>query len=73
MDPGSAAHHPVKAVKLLGENLVLFRDEQGRYGLIERRWTGRCARSKSSSVRASAIHVQVEERPCARRRHDPVS
>ncbi len=27
---------PVKAVKLLGESLVLFRDEQGRYGLIER-------------------------------------
>jgi hypothetical protein len=27
---------PVRPVKLLGENLVLFRDEQGRYGLIER-------------------------------------
>src|SRR6201998_840282 len=27
---------PVKAVKLLGENLVLFRNEDGRYGLIER-------------------------------------
>ena len=27
---------PVKAVKLLGEDLVLFRDEQDRYGLIER-------------------------------------
>jgi len=27
---------PVKAVKLLGEDLVLFRDDQGRYGLIER-------------------------------------
>jgi phenylpropionate dioxygenase-like ring-hydroxylating dioxygenase large terminal subunit len=27
---------PVKPVKMLGENLVLFRDEQGRYGLIER-------------------------------------
>src|SRR5712691_3706572 len=27
---------PVKAVKLLGEDLVLFRDEQGRYGLIDR-------------------------------------
>jgi len=27
---------PVKALKLLGENLVLFRDEQGRYGLIDR-------------------------------------
>src|SRR5215475_11772242 len=27
---------PVRPVKLLGENLVLFRDEQGHYGLIER-------------------------------------
>src|SRR6202020_2690197 len=27
---------PVKPVKLLGENLVLFRDEDGRYGLIDR-------------------------------------
>src|SRR6201746_1443628 len=27
---------PVKAIKLLGENLVLFRNEQGRYGLIDR-------------------------------------
>jgi phenylpropionate dioxygenase-like ring-hydroxylating dioxygenase large terminal subunit len=27
---------PVKAVRLLGEDLVLFRDEQGRYGLLRR-------------------------------------
>ena len=27
---------PVKPVRLLGESLVLFRDDQGRYGLIER-------------------------------------
>ena len=27
---------PVRPVKLLGEDLVLFRDEQDRYGLIER-------------------------------------
>ena len=27
---------PVKPVRLLGENLVLFRDEQGRYGLLRR-------------------------------------
>src|SRR6202521_5075295 len=27
---------PFKATRLLGESLVLFRDEQGRYGLIER-------------------------------------
>src|SRR6201988_4579825 len=26
----------VRSVKLLGENLVLFRDERGRYGLIDR-------------------------------------
>ena len=31
-----AGPRPVKAVKLLGENLVLFRDENGRYGLIDR-------------------------------------
>src|SRR3982074_2912078 len=34
---------PVKPVKLLGENLVLFRDEQGRYGLIDRHCAHRSA------------------------------
>jgi phenylpropionate dioxygenase-like ring-hydroxylating dioxygenase large terminal subunit len=27
---------PIKAVRLLGENFVLFRDEKGRYGLMDR-------------------------------------
>ena len=27
---------PVKAVRMLGEDLVLFRDEAGRFGLIDR-------------------------------------
>src|SRR5947199_7929762 len=31
-----AGNRPLKPVRLLGENLVVFRDEQGRYGLIER-------------------------------------
>ena len=31
-----AGNRPVKPVRLLGENLVLFRDDEGRYGLIER-------------------------------------
>ena len=31
-----AGNRPVKPVRLLGEHLVLFRDEAGRYGLIER-------------------------------------
>src|ERR1700676_2875282 len=31
-----AGNRPVKPVHLLGENLVVFRDDQGRYGLIAR-------------------------------------
>src|SRR4030088_635292 len=31
-----AGNRPGKPVPALGENLVLFRDDQGRYGLIER-------------------------------------
>lgn len=31
-----AGNRPVKPVRLLGENLVIFRDENGRYGLLER-------------------------------------
>ena len=29
-------NRPVKAVRLMGEDLVVFRDEQGRYGLVGR-------------------------------------
>jgi phthalate 4,5-dioxygenase len=29
-------NRPVKPLRLLGEDLVIFRDEQGRYGLLER-------------------------------------
>jgi len=31
-----AGNRPVKPVRLLGEDLVLFRDDKGRYGLLER-------------------------------------
>ena len=30
------AHRPVKAVRLLGQDLVLFKDGQGRWGLLDR-------------------------------------
>ncbi len=30
------AERPIKAVRLLGENFVLFRDEKGQYGLLDR-------------------------------------
>ena len=36
VDELSGTNRPVKPVKLLGESLVLFRDDKGRYGLIER-------------------------------------
>ena len=31
-----SGNRPLKPVRLLGENLVLFRDDKGRYGLLER-------------------------------------
>ena len=31
-----SGNRPLKAVKLLGEELVIFRDEEGRYGLLGR-------------------------------------
>jgi phthalate 4,5-dioxygenase oxygenase subunit len=31
-----AGNRPVKPVRLLGENLVIFRDQEGRYGLLAR-------------------------------------
>ena len=35
LDP-HMAQRPIKAVRLLGQDLVLFRDGQGRYGLLDR-------------------------------------
>ena len=32
-----SGNRPIKPVRLLGEDLVIFRDERGRYGLIGRR------------------------------------
>ena len=37
VDELSGANRPVKAIRLFGEDLVIFKDEQGRYGLIGRR------------------------------------
>ena len=36
VDELSGTNRPIKPVKLMGESLVLFRDDKGRYGLIER-------------------------------------
>ena len=48
---------PVRPVKLLGEDLVLFRDEQGRYGLIERalRASRRRPRLRAAGERRPAL------------------
>src|ERR1044072_8950159 len=31
-----SGNRPVKPIKLFGEDLVIFKDEQGRYGLVDR-------------------------------------
>jgi phenylpropionate dioxygenase-like ring-hydroxylating dioxygenase large terminal subunit len=36
VDELSGTNRPIKPVKLMGESLVLFRDDGGRYGLMER-------------------------------------
>ena len=36
VDELSGTNRPVKPIRLMGESLVLFRDDAGRYGLIER-------------------------------------
>src|SRR4029079_19119817 len=36
VDELAGNNRPVKAVRLMGEDLVIFRDERGRYGLVGR-------------------------------------
>ena len=52
---------PAKAIELLGERLVVFRDEEGRYGLVARHCPHRgadlkygCWRMAASGVRSTA-------------------
>ena len=43
---GAAAEldeNPIKAVRILGEDLVLYRDQSGTYGLVDRRCAHRRA------------------------------
>jgi len=47
--------HPTKAVKLLGEELVLFRDLSGKYGLVERHCPHRRADFLYGIVEANGI------------------
>jgi 5,5'-dehydrodivanillate O-demethylase len=49
---------PIKAVKILGENLVLFRDTQGRYGLVAERCPHRSASLAYGRVDAEGIRCR---------------
>src|SRR4029078_9446601 len=58
---------PIRPVRLLGENLVLFRDETGRYGLIDRQCAHRGAdlafgRLEHGGLRR-ALHGRVFDTP----------
>src|SRR5258706_15223477 len=52
----------VKAVKLLGENLVLFRGEQGRYGVIDRHYAHRNAYLSFGHLENGGLH-RARQRP----------
>jgi len=47
--------HPIKAVRILGENLVVFRDTVGKYGLIAERCPHRSASLAYGRVDAEGI------------------
>ncbi|MGH7847399.1 MAG: Rieske 2Fe-2S domain-containing protein [Candidatus Binatia bacterium] len=49
------AERPLKAVKLLGESLVLFRDQGGRYGLVGEKCPHRMASLAYGRVEADGI------------------
>ena len=54
VDELSGANRPIKPVKLMGENLVLFRDEAGRYGLMDE--------SEAKSYIPTVVHVDADNR-----------
>src|SRR5262249_61951022 len=60
-----ADQRPLKPVRLLGENLVLFRDEQERYGLLHRHCPHRGAdlafgRRENGGLRCSFPRLPVD-------------
>ena len=58
-----AGNRPVKPVRLFGEDLVIFKDDKGRYGLVGRRCPhrgtdlayGRCARQRRPPSRNGCL------------------
>ena len=62
-----AGNRPVKPVRLLGENLVLFRDEHGRYGLIERALSASRHRSRVRAARRRRPALRVPRLAVRRR------
>ena len=62
-----SGNRPVKPVRLLGESLVLFRDDKGRYGLMERACPHRG--TDLAFGRLAAGWNMVEELPDAYREH----
>src|SRR5678809_559574 len=58
LDPRMAAR-PVKAVRLLGQDLVLFRDGQERWGLIDRACPHRGADLSFGRLAVSYTHLTL--------------
>ena len=71
---------PVRPVRLLGEDLVLFRDEQGHYGLLDRHCPHRRAdlaygrlRGRRAALRVPRLALRRERTAASTRRPSPTA
>ena len=66
-----SGNRPIKPVKLMGENLVMFKDGQGRYGLIERGCPHRGTDLAFGRLEADGLRCSVPRLEIRRERQMP--
>ncbi len=64
-----SGNRPIKPVKLMGENLVMFKDGQGRYGLIARGCPHRGTDLAFGRLEADGLRCAVPRLEIRRQRH----
>jgi len=61
---GEMEHHPIKTVRLLGEDLVLYKDEGGNYGLVDRHCPHRRRAFTATNGERDIHPVELERVEC---------
>ena len=59
--------NPVKPIRLMGENLVLYKDLSGTFGLVDRHCPHRRADMSYGWVEDCGLRCQANDRPCSGR------